>query len=191
MGRVVYIIPGFGQKTALPEYQNVIKLFKAHQFQTIPVKISWKHKVMRDYVEQFLSQLQHHKSDEVALFGFSFGAMIALIAAVKIKPKMLFLCSLSPYFKEDLRTLKKSWKDYFGKRRMKDFQRFSFKALAKEIRCKTVLIIGEKEGEALLRRVKDARKRIKNAKLISVKGAKHNFAQKEYHRKLQELILGC
>ncbi|MBI1968503.1 DUF2235 domain-containing protein [Candidatus Woesearchaeota archaeon] len=191
MSRVVYIIPGFGQKTTLLEYQHVMKLFKACRFQIIPVKISWERKVMSDYLEEFLSQLQYHKNDKVTLFGFSFGAMIALIAAVKIKPKMLFLCSLSPYFKEDLRTLKKSWKNFGGKRRIADFHNFSFDKLAKKVSCKTILIAGTKEGKELLKRVEDAHKKMKNSQLILVKDAKHNFAQKEYLRKLQELIHGC
>ena len=54
----------------------------------------------------------------------------------KIKPKMLFLCSLSPYFKEDLKFLKKSWRNGIGKKRIEDLENFSFEELAKDIKCK-------------------------------------------------------
>src|SRR3989338_505842 len=144
---VIYIIPGFGQKTSQKEYREVIKRFKERKFTVIPIRISWKHRVMSDYVKEFLKQLKHKPSDRVCLFGFSFGAMIAFITAAQLKPRALYLCSLSPYFKEDLPSLKKWWKKYWGKQRMKDFHQFSFNKLAKDIRCKTVLIVGDNAGE--------------------------------------------
>jgi len=185
---VVYVITGFGQKTSQKEYREVIKRFKERKFTVIPIRISWKHRVMSDYVKEFLKQLQHKPNDRVCLFGFSFGAMIAFIAAPQLKPHGLYLCSLSSYFKEDLTSLKKSWKKYLGKREMKDFHQFSFNKLAKDIRCKTVLMVGDKEGEESMNRAKDARKRIKNAMLIIVKGAKHNLAQKEYLGAVRKII---
>ena len=185
---VIYIIPGFGQKTSQKEYREVISLFRARNFAVRPIRISWGYHIMSDYSKEFLKQLNHKPDDRVYLFGFSFGAMIAFITAAQLKPRALYLCSLSPYFKEDLPSLKKWWKKYWGKQRMKDFHQFSFNKLAKEIRCKTILIVGDKEGEEVMNRAKDARKRIKNATLIVVKGAKHNLAQKEYLGAVRKII---
>ena len=188
MSKVVYIIPGFKEKVSLKGYQQAIKFFKLRNFKVIPIKISWKYKIMSDYVDEFFCQLSHNKSDDVYLFGFSFGAMIAFISAVKIKPKMLFLCSLSPYFKEDLKSLKKSWRNSFGKKRLEDLKNFSFQKLAKDITCKTFLIAGEKEPKELHKRVNDAHKKIKNSELFIVDGAKHEISQKEYIDKLYEVV---
>src|SRR3989338_986632 len=188
MSKVVYIIPGFKEKVSLKGYQQAIKFFKLRNFKVIPIKISWKYKIMSDYVDEFFCQLSHNKSDDVYLFGFSFGAMIAFISAVKIKPKMLFLCSPSPYFKEDLKSLKKSWRNSVGKKRLEDLKNFSFQKLAKDITCKTFLIAGEKEPKELHKRVNDAHKKIKNPELFIVDGAKHEISQKEYIDKLYEVV---
>ncbi len=189
MSKIVYIIPGFTEKVGSKGYRQTIKFFKSKNFKVIPIKISWKHKVMSDYVNQFFCQLSHKKSDEVCLFGFSFGAMIALISAIKIKPKILFLCSLSPYFREDLKFLKESWKNSIGKKRIEDFKKFSIQELTKDITCKTLLIAGQKEPEELHKRVGDAYKKIKKSELFIVSGAKHKISQKEYIEKLHEIIL--
>ena len=188
MSKVVYIIPGFTEEVKLKGYQQAIKFFKSRNFKVIPIKITWKYKVMSDYVDEFFCQLSHKKSDDVYLFGFSFGAMIAFISATKLKPKMLFLCSLSPYFKEDLNFLKKSWKDGVGKKRIEDLKNFSFQKLAKEVNCKTLLIAGDKEPKELHKRVDDAHKKIRNSKLFMISNAKHEISQKEYVDKLHEII---
>lgn len=104
---------------------------------------------MSDYVKQFRKQLYHAKDEEVYLFGFSFGAMVAFIASAEINPKLQLLCSLSPYFKEDLPHLKKSWKNYFGKKRMADMKTFSFNEFSRKTQCRTILVAGTKEGAAL------------------------------------------
>ena len=188
MSKVVYIIPGFTEEVKLKGYQKAIKFFKSRNFKVIPIKISWKYKVMSDYVDEFFCQLSHKKNDDVYLFGFSFGAMIAFISAVKLKPKMLFLCSLSPYFKEDLKFLKKSWENRVGKRRIDDLKNFSFQDLVKDIDCKTFLIIGGKEQKELHRRANDAHKKIKDSELFIASDVKHEISQKEYINKLHEII---
>src|SRR3989344_4182526 len=99
-----------------------------------------------------------------------------------------FLCSLSPYFKEDLRFLKKSWRNRVGKKRLEDLKNFSFQKLVKDITCKTLLIVGEKELKELHKRVDDAHKKIKNSELFIASNAKHEISQKEYIDKLHEVI---
>lgn len=188
MNKVVYIIPGFTESTNLNEYKQIVKIFKSHNFKVIPITITWKFKTMSNYVEEFLSQLSHKKTDEVYLFGFSFGAMIAFISASKIQTKMIYLCSLSPYFKEDLKFLKKSWKNYIGKKRFDDFKNFSFNKLSKIINCKTILLLGDKEPIEVNKRVNDANKKIKNSELFIGNNTKHDISQKEYISKLSEII---
>lgn len=139
MRKIVYIIPGFREKANLKRYKEIIRFFKARKFHTVPIIISWKYGVMSKYVGEFLKQLKHEKNDEVYVLGFSFGAMIAFISAVNIKPKVIFLCSLSPYFKEDLTRLPKSWKKMVGKRRVNDLKNISFSALVKKLNVKRFL----------------------------------------------------
>ncbi|MFH1364260.1 MAG: hypothetical protein ABIH52_01260 [Candidatus Aenigmatarchaeota archaeon] len=187
MAKVVYIIPGFTGNTRLEGYQRVMKYFKSQDIRSIPVNISWKYKTMSDYIKQFMNQYKETR-DEVYLFGFSYGAMIALISSIKINPRKLFLCSLSPFFKEDLRYLKKSWKKRYGKKRLEDFKNFSFNDIAKQIKCEVVLFAGNKEYQDVLRRVDDASRKFKNNKLIIAKGARHNILQDEYSQTLKQYI---
>lgn len=187
MSKVVYIIPGFKGSTDLDRFQRVIKYFELRHFKVVPITITWRNKVMSDYVDEFFSQLVHKKDDEVYLFGFSFGAMIAFIAATRIKTKVLILCSLSAYFKEDLKFVKKSWKSYVGKNRMRDCCNFSFQNLIKRINCKTILIVGNKEDEILLKKSRDVHKKIKNSELFIV-NARHDISQEKYMNKICAVI---
>ncbi len=190
MKKTAYIIPGFTQNSNDEEYKRVMKYFKENNFKVIPIRITWKYRVMSDYVNEFLKQYKKEKDEETILFGFSFGAMIALISAAKIKPRTIILASLSPYFKEDLKHVKKTWQKYVGKKRLQDLKKYSFKELASKIKCKTILTMGGKEGKELQRRVREAKKKIKNSELIIIKKATHDISQKEYYEKLKEIIRG-
>lgn len=191
MEKVAYIIPGFTHSTNAKEYKDVAKIFESREIKTVPIKIHWKYRTMTDYLDEFLSQLKHDQNDEIYLFGFSFGAMIALITAVKIKPRVLILASLSPYFKEDLPKMKTLWKINIGKKRIVDFKNYSFSEIAKKINCQTILLAGEKECqkyERLKYRVKDTHKKIKKNGLIIIPNAKHDIGQKEYLEVIKNVI---
>lgn len=187
MDKIVYIIPGFTEQTNLIGYKKLIKSFENKGFITKPIRISWKNKTMGDYVNDFLSQVRD-KEEEIYVFGFSFGAMIALLSASRINPKKLMLCSLSPYFKEDIKRLKKSWKKIIGKKRMKFFQSLSFDKVAKSIKCPTILLVGEKESKIVQNRVQEAHKLIADSTVFVAKGAKHNISQEEYLEEARRLI---
>lgn len=190
MKKIAYIIPGFRHSTNAKEYKEVAKLFELRQIKTVPIKIHWKYRTMTDYVDEFLAQVKHEKDDEAYLFGFSWGAMIALISARKIKPKKLILASLSPYFREDLPAMKNWWRLNVGKKRELDFKKYEFNAIAKRINCPTILLAGEKECQKYKRfkyRVNDAHKKIKNSKLIMILNAKHDLGQKEYLEAIKNL----
>ncbi len=187
MKKVVYIIPGFTENTFSSKYQKIMKFFRSRNITPIPINISWKRRTMSHYTQEFLKQYQG-RNGEVYVFGFSFGAMIALITSPIIKPKLLILCSLSPYFKEDLAYIKKAWKRGIGKRRFEDFRKYSFNTLSKKVKSKMILIRGGEEVSQVKRRVKDAHKKLRGSKLILIKGAKHNLAQEEYREALQKII---
>ncbi len=190
MSKTVYIIPGFAEKAEdKKRYGKIIKFFEEKKFKVIPVKITWKRKVMTDYVEQFLCSFKKNPSEKIYLFGFSFGAVIALLSSLKIKPEILILCFLSPFFKEDIPLTKKSWKKIIGKKRIADFKKYSFNEIAKKIEYKTFLIAGDKEGLEVDRRIKSAKKLIKNSELIISKNSKHNISQKEYIKTIEEVIM--
>jgi len=189
MKKVLYIIPGFNDKSTLKPYKEIEKYFQDFGFEVFPIEITWKNKTMTNYVEEFFSQFNKYgKNNEVYLLGFSYGAMISLIASSKTKIKMQFLCSLSPYFKEDLPNIPNWWKKYLGLKRMKDFEKLSFNNIAKNISAETILFAGTNEGVEVERRVKDANKKIKNSQLFLIEKAKHDISQDIYLEKIKEVI---
>mgnify|MGYP000845411952 FL=1 len=118
MKKIAYIIPGFKESSLRQSgYKKIAGYLKEKGIESIQVEIDWKYETparFKDFLAQFLNQYKRPKKDtEVYLVGFSFGAVTAFLAEAKIKPKALILCSLSPYFKEDLMKMRPSWQKWF------------------------------------------------------------------------------
>ena len=190
MKKIAYIIPGYGESSIHQRsYGKIAKYFESVDITTIQVSINWrKHTLERfdDYVEDFLKQYKKEKNTQVYVLGFSFGAMIAFLTAIKTKPDALILCSPSPYFEEDLKIMKPSWLKWWRKNFTKSD--YSFTKLAEKIGTKTYLLVGEKEDEICIHRAKDAKKKIKNSMLTIIKSGQHKIGQKEYLEALRKVI---
>ncbi len=188
--KIAYIIPGYGESyKKQPSYNKIANLFKIAGIQAVHVDINWHHQKPRqfsDYVDQFLKQLDKPKGTDIFIFGFSYGATIAFLSESKVKVKALILCSLSPYFKEDIKNLEKDW----VKSWKKDFihSDYSFVEVAKKIHTKTYLCVGKEEHLASLTRARSARMRVDNSELFVVKNAKHNINKKEYLEAIECVI---
>lgn len=167
MAKLVYIITGYNESINDFWYREAVKNFENNSFNVVPISIKRKYRVMTDYVSDFASQFVHSQDNEVYILWFSFGAMVALIATSihKLDVKNLMLCSLSPYFKEDLLVSRKRWLESLWKKRVSDFQKYSFKKIALSIDSKTTLVFWEREPVELINRVLETEKEIKNTKL--------------------------
>lgn len=189
MKKILYMIPGFGTQMSNEWYKSVVQLFRKSWFTTIPIEIIWKYKTIDDYISEFLSQATKHKKwDEVYLFGFSIGAMIAVASSFQLPVKTQFICALSPYFKEDLPHLKERWKRSLWKNRITAFERLSFSEIAKKTQCKTHLLAWELEYKELLVANRRAYKEFKNCTLTIVEEAKHDIGHKNYIVELWKII---
>jgi len=151
------------------------------------IRIDWQRHVMSDYVAQFKQQYQKDQAEKNVVLGFSFGAMIALISAGELRPDKLVLCSLSPYFREDLKkmqaTMSKHDASVIGRHRMEDFQQFSALSCARQVVSPTVVFCGGREAKQyplLLRRCKEAAQVIRNGRLVMASNAPHNIAFPTY-----------
>ena len=170
-------------------YNKVAVFFEARGIEAIHVEIDWKggkSGSFADYTEQFLKLYKKQKNAEVYMLGFSFGAVVALLVALKIKPKNLILCSLSPFFEEDLKNIKPSWLKWWRKHSIES--NYSFSKLAPSIKLEAYLIVGDKEHKSCLIRAKDAKKKLLNSHLFIAKGGKHNIGQKEYLETVNRVI---
>ncbi len=190
MKKIAYIIPGHGESVEnQPVYKRIAKAFAERGIEPVQITIDWHHQKpakFSDYVKQFLQQRKKVKNAEVYVLGFSFGAMIAFLSAARIKPDVLILCSLSPYFLEDHKKLKPDWLKWWQKS-IADSD-YLFSDLAPGITAKTYLIVGDQESQSCLTRARQAKKQIANSKLIYARGAKHRMRQKEYFKTVKDLI---
>ncbi|RJO61430.1 alpha/beta hydrolase [candidate division WS5 bacterium] len=192
--KTVFIIPGLGEtEENNPVYQKIARYFKEKKIRPFIVPIHWQYRTMSDYVIEFTGFYNKYKTEESIFLGFSFGAFIAFLAAIELKPKAIILCSLSPYFKEDINgTIDAVRQDridrFIGKRRIKDFKQYSFGNLAEKINSKTYILYGGKELSVCQKRAIDAGKKIKNSQLIKINNTEHNIRQEGYQKELQEMI---
>jgi len=189
MNKGVFIIPASGQLISKNEYQQIKRLFESKKITPILVQITWKRRIMTDYVREFMDIYEKEKDrfDEVYLFGFSFGAMISFICCDKIQPKKLILCSLSPWFKEDIPFIPKSYLKMSGTKMIEDLKNYRFKDIVSRIKTDTTLVIGNRENDLIKRRSIQANNNIKDSKLIRTQ-ARHNISDKNYFNTIKDLI---
>ena len=195
--KTVFILAGFDvhETATSSDYSKLRKGLEREGYTVVPVDISWYRKTPSQYVEEFIKFYKQHKSDRNIIVGNSFGAVIAFLSAPTLQPDILYLCSLSPFFREDRH---KRPDDiaiiYFGKRRMEDLWSCSADSIAKAISqtdIKTFVLYGEKEhitSPYLVARCKETASKIKRAKLIEIPNAPHDMGDSVYSDALIETI---
>jgi dienelactone hydrolase len=187
--KTAYIIPGHLESPLRQRgYKKIGKLFEAKGIDPVYIEINWRKENpsrFKTHLEDFFQQYRR-KDGEVYLLGFSYGAVIAFLAAKKVKPKALILCSISPYFKEDLTVLRPAWRKWWEENYIESD--YSFDAIASSINCQTYLLLGSKEPKEVFVRVYVAEKLLQKSKVIQIQGAGHKIGQSEYIETLMELI---
>lgn len=185
-----YLIPGNGEDLKSRNYQAVLNMYKELGYEPKFVPIDWKYKIIDDWLEQVRSKISKQDLEDSLLSGFSFGSMIALTIAAEVNPKRLLLFSLSPYFKEDF-PLPKSYVNWAGKRRIENFKKVSFNKLAVQINCSTLVFVGSKEVSKysdMKRRTREAHRRIKGSKVITIKDVKHDVSDQRYVNAIKQAL---
>ena len=181
--KTIFIVAGFKHSAHEEQYEWMKRYFESLGFTVKTPNIRWNNRTMTDYTHQFINYYNKYKSEVNYILGFSFGAMISLITADKLKPDSLYLCSLSPYFKEDLPTIKKSWRRYIGKKRIEDFESYSGITLAKRISMPTVVFYGTQEAgkyPQLKVRCTETKNLNSNCRLIIAQNAPHEIDYPTY-----------
>ena len=180
--KVIYIIPGFGQKTTHKAYRILSQMLRAKGFEPILISIPWKNTTISQNSEYFINEFKKTKSKEKYILGFSLGAMIAFIASTKVEVAGLILCSLSPYFSEDLPKIGPDWKAS-TLMRYQDFAGLTCSRLAKQLKAKRIIMFyGSEEVKSLIKRVKKAYKDIPSAKkyLFEISKTDHEIGNRRY-----------
>lgn len=171
--KTIFIIPGFKHRPTHKAYKEIAKILKTEGYLPILVAIPWKQTTISENTDYFLKKYKRIKTKKKYILGFSFGAMIAFIASTKVSASGLILCSLSPYFKEDVSS-----------------SQFRCAALAKQVKAKQILMLyGAKEEKSLIKRVRHAYIQIssRNKRLISILETEHDIGDKRYLHTIHQI----
>ena len=189
--KTVLFVPGFQEDLTTRDYASVLTAITERGYDVKFVPIKWARTTITEWVEEL--DIEYAKYDPVntVLAGFSYGSMTAFMSAVKRNPAELWLFSFSPYFSDDMPKLKKSWLNNIGNRRADAFGQLDFNNLAKNITCKTLIIVGEVESikyPLLGARAKTANKVIVNNKLLISPKSDHDVSDKNYIATIESAI---
>ncbi len=126
MKQIIYIIPGFGESLKDKPYLELIKYFESKGLRVVFYQPKWKWNTIKKWLDDFQNLLEKDDTQDSVILGFSFGADIAVLSTKTHNFSKLILCSISPYFKEDIKYLPTLTEKYLGKKRMKAFQKQDF-----------------------------------------------------------------
>ena len=114
MSKTIFLIPGFKTQITDSFYKELVSYLKSKNYTVQPVPITWNNRTVTKNAEEFVNYFEKNKGKVNYVLGFSYGAVISLIVAERIKLNKLILCSLSPNFKEDSKTMLAWLKKYIG-----------------------------------------------------------------------------
>jgi pimeloyl-ACP methyl ester carboxylesterase len=189
--KTIFIVTGFKQKTDNVQFKWMRPFFKKLGYEVKTFAADWDHHVMSDYVAGFKEYYEKNKGKKNYVLGFSFGAMIALLSAKDLQPDRLYLCSLSPYFKEDMSKLRLDWQRMIGVRRKQDFLLHSVNKATKQLDVPTVVLYGETEGDKfpnLKKRCEKTDESLSKSRLIVVPDSPHKIDHPEYIKAIKALF---
>lgn len=184
--RKIYIIPGIGETTRGGNYKELTKILKNSDFMVIPVNIFWGMSMdMKDFVKQADKMIPNNIENDYIL-GFSFGAYITAILSKKKKAKGFIFCSISPYFKDDIKDVPEESKKYFGKKMMDSFKKYSFPNKNNGL---AYFLIGEKDWNIAINRTEKSYKIWKGKKeKYIIKDTEHDLSTQNYIKTLKRII---
>lgn len=189
--KTFFIVPGFKTQVNSSEYKWLISYLEEKRIKVIKVPVQWDRRVLSENANDFISFFNVHKSKDNFILGFSYGAVITFLTANTLKPKKVFLCSLSPAFNEDLLPKDSSLLRYIGKKRFTDLSSYHAKKLAKDFQIQSVVFYGEREGNEypkLKKRCEETVQLAQHSRLVVVKDAPHQINFPTYKEAVKKAI---
>lgn len=189
--KTVLFVPGFRESFFSRDYKRTIEAIENKGYSVKFVPIRWARTTIKDWTYELDREYDNYEPANTILAGFSYGSLTAFMSATKRNPAELWLFSLSPYFADDMHQMKRSWLKEIGKHRTEAFSRLEFDELARQIKCKTLIVVGEKEIKKypiIGTRSTKAKQGIKNSRMTIVDGSDHDVTDKRYVETIQRLI---
>jgi pimeloyl-ACP methyl ester carboxylesterase len=186
--KTVLFVPGFRDSATADEYDRLRVVIREQGYSVRLVPIRWSRTTIRHWVPELVQVLDEYDPAKTILAGYSYGAMTAFVTAAQRNPHQLWLCSLSPYFAEDLSHLDPAWLKSIGVRRVKSFEQLPFEPLASTITCDTLIMVGQDEAGQSFIRAQEAARLIPRSRLVVAPNSGHDATTKDYLRALGKAI---
>lgn len=184
----VLFVPGYQEGLDDRDYQGLMASIEDQGYKAQFVPIKWRRTTVQDWVRELNAIYDDLDAEETVLAGFSFGALTAFVAAAARNPSQLWLCSLSPYFAEEVTADRGRIKRRLGRRRTQAFMALDFASLAQKISCETLLFYGEKEIPSVIRRVSAASQAVAKSHTVAVSDCGHDATDPRYVAALRKTI---
>lgn len=178
----VLYLPGGGTSRANYPYDKILRKIQRRGHKTVFCPITWRGTTINDWVDEVQPMYQKYEAAQTILVGFSYAAMASLLLTVRRPPAGLILCSLSPYFAEDLHLVPDRWIRYmqrFNPRRLEVFKALRFADIAPRITCPTRLVTGS-EPEWGQQRTRAASVALPGGQIFVGKNAGHSPVKWSY-----------
>ncbi len=190
MKKTVFIIPGFRHGPGTKAYKEIAVILREEGYFPVLSGISWKKRTVSENAILFLKEFTRMKRKKKYILGFSFGAMVALLASTKVRSSGLILCSLSPFFREDIAKVQTNLMSAVMAERYQDFAQLQSAVLAKRIKTKQVhMLYGTREAKSLKKRVNNTFDRIISSRkhLTRIKKTEHEIGSTRYLQTIQQI----
>ncbi len=138
MKPTLLIIPGFGETTDEAPYKELSSKFK-EDYLIVPHTPRWNNYTATTWLENLSEFIKTIDVSKTTVVSFSMGAYITLLVSETYNFKKVILCSLAPFFKEQLHLLPKTAERVLGVKRMKDFETYS---IPNSLQCPAVFLFG-------------------------------------------------
>ena len=188
MKKRLYIIPGFNETTREKAYLQIKKIATRKGYDVFPINISWKYKTGSDWLEEARGKILKDNNKEIdsSILGFSFGALIAIELSKEFQFNNMYICSLSPYYSEDLKFIPKSATSWLGKRRINDFKKKTFNP---NNSTKATFMVGDSEWDFAKDKIKERYNKWGGPKSLKIiKGSDHYIGNSAYLKQIEKEI---
>lgn len=189
--KTFFILPGFKMQATDQSFRWLITFLEQSRVKVIKVPIQWNYKTLSENATEFIEFFNKNKGKQNYVLGFSYGAVITFLTANSIRPKKIFLCSLSPDFREDQSSMKAQSIRYIGKKRHQDTKTRSVRKIARDLEVPSIVLYGQKEGRqypSLKKRCEEVVRLAKHSQLIVIKDSPHKIDFPEYVIQLKKVL---
>jgi predicted alpha/beta hydrolase family esterase len=140
----ILIIPGFGESVSLRDYQEIKRRCEkaAPGAKVVLHQPKWSRRTAADWIKEATRSLERLGPENTYVIGFSLGAYVGLFLSERFQLLGASLCSVSPYFSEEMSCIPNFAKKIIGVRRVRDF---SGRSSPQKLRVKPRFFFGDRD----------------------------------------------